>query len=620
MSTETTAPPAGIQEGDLRSVGIAMNGVTGRMGTNQHLVRSILAIRGQGGVAGRRRAHDLARARAGRPERAEAPRARRRARPRALHHQPRRGARRSVLRDLLRRRRHRRSRRRNGAGDRRRQARLLREALGPRPRQRAAPRPPGPGGRGQARRGAGQALSPRSAKAAGAARQRLLRAHPVGARRVRLLGLRGPGAARPAAVLELPLGGRRRDPGRHAAPLALRARRPVRAGADGLHAGRHPHPRARGRGRQALSRPPPRTPPTRPSSSTAGSWRSSTRRGACASIATSWWSSRSTAREGSAVAGLRGCRVQPRGATPRALWNPDIPNPIDFRAGWLELPDQTDYDNGFKIQWELFLRHVVAGRAVPVGPARGRQGGPAGRAGRTLLARAPHGSRCRSSSREHRGHRRAAAAARRRLARALRARRARPTSSAHASRCARACSTPPPTWWPIRWPPGESVARGARLGRRRSPTAATSGRWGLGVAEAMDTAQRGMGLGWAEARELIRRSAAEARALRRRDQPRARAPTSCRPGRPTLDADPRRLPRADAPSSRSRARGRSSWPAARWPPRRAGRTTTGRCSTPCSSRLGAGDPALARRDVRPRAGRLLGRRRPVEALRGSCSS
>jgi hypothetical protein len=34
---------------------------------------------------------------------------------------------------------------------------------------------------------------------------------------------------------------------------------------------------------------------------------------------------------------------------------------------------------------------------------------------------------------------------------------------------------------------------------------------GLGVAEAMDTAQRGMGLGWPEARELIRRAMAEAR-------------------------------------------------------------------------------------------------------------
>jgi predicted dehydrogenase len=77
---------------------------------------------------------------------------------------------------------------------------------------------------------------------------------------------------------------------------------------------------------------------------------------------------------GSAVAGLRGCRVQPRDATPRALWNPDIENPIDFRAGWLELPDQTDYDNGFKLQWELFLRHVVAGDPFPWDLLEGAKG------------------------------------------------------------------------------------------------------------------------------------------------------------------------------------------------------------------------------------------------------
>jgi predicted dehydrogenase len=62
---------------------------------------------------------------------------------------------------------------------------------------------------------------------------------------------------------------------------------------------------------------------------------------------------------GSAVAGLRRCKVQPRDATPRASWNPDIADPIDYRAGWLELPDQAEYDNAFKVQWELFLRHVA---------------------------------------------------------------------------------------------------------------------------------------------------------------------------------------------------------------------------------------------------------------------
>jgi len=64
--------------------------------------------------------------------------------------------------------------------------------------------------------------------------------------------------------------------------------------------------------------------------------------------------------EGSAVAGLRDCWIQPYASTPRPVWNPDIPNPIDFRAGWEEYRAEDDFDNAFKCQWELFLRHVVA--------------------------------------------------------------------------------------------------------------------------------------------------------------------------------------------------------------------------------------------------------------------
>ena len=64
---------------------------------------------------------------------------------------------------------------------------------------------------------------------------------------------------------------------------------------------------------------------------------------------------------GSAVAGLRGCRQQHRSATPRPVWNPDIPNPIDFRAGWLEVPQVGEAKNAFQLQWEEFIRHVTAG-------------------------------------------------------------------------------------------------------------------------------------------------------------------------------------------------------------------------------------------------------------------
>jgi predicted dehydrogenase len=63
--------------------------------------------------------------------------------------------------------------------------------------------------------------------------------------------------------------------------------------------------------------------------------------------------------EGSAVAGLRGCKAQHRSATPSAVWNPDLPDPIQHRAAWQDVPDNGVFDNGFKLQWEEFLRHVL---------------------------------------------------------------------------------------------------------------------------------------------------------------------------------------------------------------------------------------------------------------------
>jgi predicted dehydrogenase len=65
---------------------------------------------------------------------------------------------------------------------------------------------------------------------------------------------------------------------------------------------------------------------------------------------------------GSAVAGLFGCRVQPRVCTPRAAWDPDLPTDAAFRAGWQEVPDNEEFGNGFRSQWEEFLGDVVAGR------------------------------------------------------------------------------------------------------------------------------------------------------------------------------------------------------------------------------------------------------------------
>ncbi|HEU5406129.1 MAG TPA: Gfo/Idh/MocA family oxidoreductase, partial [Nitrospira sp.] len=80
--------------------------------------------------------------------------------------------------------------------------------------------------------------------------------------------------------------------------------------------------------------------------------------------------------EGSAVAGLRDCKTQHRVNTPRPTWNPDLPNPFRFREHWLEVPDNGEFENGFKVQWEMFLRHVVLDTPFPhtfVDGARGVQ-------------------------------------------------------------------------------------------------------------------------------------------------------------------------------------------------------------------------------------------------------
>jgi predicted dehydrogenase len=62
---------------------------------------------------------------------------------------------------------------------------------------------------------------------------------------------------------------------------------------------------------------------------------------------------------GTCVAGLRDAWVQSIGQTPRPVWNPDIPQPINFFQGWQQIPGGIEYDNAFKIQWELFIRHVA---------------------------------------------------------------------------------------------------------------------------------------------------------------------------------------------------------------------------------------------------------------------
>jgi predicted dehydrogenase len=62
---------------------------------------------------------------------------------------------------------------------------------------------------------------------------------------------------------------------------------------------------------------------------------------------------------GSAVAGLTDCRAQSRVNTPRPVWNPDVRQTMNFFDQWQLVPDTETFDNGFKIQWEHFIRHVA---------------------------------------------------------------------------------------------------------------------------------------------------------------------------------------------------------------------------------------------------------------------
>ena len=86
------------------------------------------------------------------------------------------------------------------------------------------------------------------------------------------------------------------------------------------------------------------------------------------------------------------CWSQARVNTPRPVWNPDVPQPIDFFETWQEVPGARHYDNGFKAQWEMFIRHLYDGRAVQMDAAGGRQGRAARRGRATRAGRSGAGS------------------------------------------------------------------------------------------------------------------------------------------------------------------------------------------------------------------------------------
>lgn len=78
--------------------------------------------------------------------------------------------------------------------------------------------------------------------------------------------------------------------------------------------------------------------------------------------------------KGSAVAGLRHCWVQSYGATPKPVWNPDIDQPLNFFETWQKMPQHENYDNAFKKQWEMYLLHIVKDAPFPWDLREGAKG------------------------------------------------------------------------------------------------------------------------------------------------------------------------------------------------------------------------------------------------------
>ena len=235
-------------------VQVAMNGVTGRMGYRQHLVRSLLAIREQGGVP-------LADGTLVCPEPVLVGRREARLREIAEQHGIERWTTSldEVLSDpgidiyfdtqVT-------SAREAGAGEGHRggQARVHREAGGRLAGRRGEAGPGGPRGRDHPRRGPGQAVPARDDQTAAADQGGLLRPGAVDPAGVRLLGVRGRRTGRAAPVLELPQGGRRRHRPGHVPALAVPAGGPVRADPGAVRAAGHAPAGALGRDRHQVRR------------------------------------------------------------------------------------------------------------------------------------------------------------------------------------------------------------------------------------------------------------------------------------------------------------------------------------------------------------------------------
>ena len=370
-----------------------MNGVTGRMGYRQHLVRSILAIRDAGRRAAVRRHPRPARAGPRRPPR------RRRSEIAERH-----GLERwttdldAALADAERRRSTstRRSRRRASqaiAGrDRGRQARLHREADAPSRSTARSSSPASPTRRGVKHGVVHDKLYlPGLLKLKRLVDERLLRPDPVGARRVRLLGLRGRLAAGAAAELELPRA-------RTAAGSSLDmfshwnyVLENLFGRVEAVTAKAVTHiPTALGRAGRSRTTRPPTTPPTAIFELDGGD-----RRADQLVLGRAGPPRRAGRVPGRRHRGQRRRRAArlpdpaPRGHAEAGL----EPRPAGDRSAsatqWHEVPDNDEFDNGFKAQWEQFLRHVVEDAPHPYDLLAGARGRAARRGRPAVLGRGP---------------------------------------------------------------------------------------------------------------------------------------------------------------------------------------------------------------------------------------
>ena len=76
---------------------------------------------------------------------------------------------------------------------------------------------------------------------------------------------------------------------------------------------------------------------------------------------------------GSALATLSQCYLQPLDKTPRPIWNPDEKQKHNFFNDWELVFENETYENAFKTQWILFLKHIAEGSPWDYGLEKGAE-------------------------------------------------------------------------------------------------------------------------------------------------------------------------------------------------------------------------------------------------------